>query len=275
MKLGLELDSLLSYLEYLHDKHDFNVLSISGGEPFLYKHLGEVLSAAKSMGYFNQMVSNGMLLKSKRNQEMLKYVDSIAISIDGNRELHNEMRASEKAYDKMLEGIKVIKDHGVNFGLIHTLTKKSWPLIPELHESALNNGARLLQMHPIENTGRASNALNDQFFLDEEDLHKIFILVSILKANSPISIQLDLLHKQILSLNPGIVFGDIQEVNRIQDLMKDLVITEQGKVLPISYGFSEDFLIHNIHLNRGENSIEKFMETKGTRLKSLLNNTFQ
>ena len=273
----MELDTLLPYLKYLKEKHKFNVISISGGEPFLYSELKELLQSTRELGYHNQVVSNGMLLKSKKNIETLKFIDSIAISIDGDRDLHNEMRASKFAFDKMLEGVQVLKENDISYGFIHTVTKKSWQNIPELLELVKNLGGRLLQLHPIESAGRAIEELNNDFFLSQDDLHRIFILTSIIKETTDIEIQLDLLHKHYIKEQPKVIFGDVNEVNGIKDLLKEIIITEKGEVLPISYGFSNDFIIHNLkqkHTNF-ENSIETFLDIKGNQLKELLSTTYQ
>lgn len=276
LKLGLELDTLLPYLKYLKENHEFNVISISGGEPFLYSELKELLYSTKELGYYNQVVSNGMLLKSKKNMETLNFIDSIAISIDGNKELHNEIRASKFAFDKMLEGVKILKAKEIPFGFIHTVTKKSWQKIPDLIELIVELGGNLLQLHPIESTGRAISELDTEFFLKQEDLHRIFILSSIIKETSQIKIQLDLLHKHFIQEQPEIVFGNVGEVKNIKDLLKEIIITEKGEVLPISYGFSHNFLIHNLNDKNVpfEDSIERFLIEKGDRLKDLLIQTY-
>lgn len=276
LKLGLELNSLLPYLKYLKENHQFNVISISGGEPFLYSDLKKLLFSTKELGYYNQVVSNGMLLKSKKNIEILNYIDSIAISIDGDKELHNEIRASKFAFDKMLEGVKILREKKIPFGFIHTVTKKSWQKIPDLIELISDLGGNSLQLHPIESTGRAIDELNNDYFLSQEDLHRIFILSSIIKETSPIKIQLDLLHKHFIEEHPEIVFGNINEINTIKDLLKEIIITEKGDILPISYGFSHNFLIHNLQDNNTyyNNSIEKFLNDKGERLKKLITHTY-
>lgn len=277
IKLGLELDTLLPYLKYLKEKHSFNVVSISGGEPFLYSELKELLRSTKEMGYYNQLVSNGMLLKSKRNIAILEFIDSIALSIDGNKTLHNHIRGSDLAYDKMLEGAEVLNNQHIPFGFIHTVTKKSWKDIPDLIALAKKLGAEILQLHPIEGAGRAMEELNDEFFLDDNDLHRVFILSELLKESSSIKVHLDLLHRHFIQEQPQLVFGNVKEVCSIHDLMKEIIITEKGEVLPISYGFSNDYLICNLNdtTSNFETSIEKFIENKGHLLKDLLSRTYE
>lgn len=277
LKGGLELEVVLPYLAYLKEQHHFTVLSISGGEPFLYAQLGELLQATKALGYYNQLVTNAMLLRSKRNAAHLDYLDAVAVSIDGTKALHNFIRASDKAYDKMLEGVEVLRAHKQHFGFIHSVSRPSWTQIPELLELAEVQGAQLLQLHPLEHTGRAALALDDAFFLTEEDLHRLYILAAVMRENSPLNIQLDLLHQATVVNHPKVIFGQIDQVTRIQDLCKELIITETGKILPISYGFSENYLIHDLqHPSPSfEQSIEAFLTQKGPALKHLLEGTYQ
>src|SRR5690349_74288 len=98
MKTMLDIDALKRFLEYAHQQ-GFNNLSVSGGEPFLYYHLKELFSFSRQIGYHNNIVSNGMLLTSGRNQENLEKVNLIAISIDGKKELHDHIRGQKGAYE--------------------------------------------------------------------------------------------------------------------------------------------------------------------------------
>lgn len=144
-------------------------------------------------------------------------------------------------------------------------------------ELAEAQGAQLLQLHPLEHTSRAALALDDDFFLTEEDLHRLYILAAVMRENSPLNIQLDLLHQATVAHHPKVIFGQIDRITRIQDLCKELIITETGKILPISYGFSEDYLIHDLQQSSSsfEQSIETFLTTKGPALKHLLEGAYQ
>jgi organic radical activating enzyme len=61
----LDLPDVLSFLEYART-YGFNILSLSGGEPFLYPHLEELLISSHSLGNRNMAASNGMLFKSDK-----------------------------------------------------------------------------------------------------------------------------------------------------------------------------------------------------------------
>jgi MoaA/NifB/PqqE/SkfB family radical SAM enzyme len=42
----------------------YNAISMQGGEPFMYQSLKELMRFSKSAGYYNSIISNGMLLFS-------------------------------------------------------------------------------------------------------------------------------------------------------------------------------------------------------------------
>jgi len=103
---------------------------MSGGEPFLYRHLYDLLSHTAALGYFNSVTSNAMLLQSLSAKKTMQHINLIAVSIDGQEEQHDDIRGLKGAFKKMLEGVAVIKDHIEKFGFIHTVMPDSWKLFP-------------------------------------------------------------------------------------------------------------------------------------------------
>lgn len=247
-KPGLSGARILPYLDYLKREHGYNVLSVSGGEPLLYPELPELLAAAHEIGYHTQLVSNGMLLGSRRAQRVLDHTDSLAVSIDGDRELHNALRDSPDAYDRTLEGLAVLRDRGANFGLIHTLTKRSWRLLPELVALAHAYGAGLLQLHTLEAAGRAVSAVDPGLYLDQGDLHRVFLLTTVIRqTETALKVQLDLIHRDHLEEHPEAVRAGATPPRSMRELSRELIITETGDVLPFAYGFDARFRVDNIN----------------------------
>jgi Fe-coproporphyrin III synthase len=117
MKEMLDIEALKRFLEIAF-AHGYNNISVSGGEPFLYSHLAEMLQFTKALGYQNTMASNGMLLQSDRNQRILENVDLIAISMDGPPELHDRIRGQKGAFDKTMKGVEVLQKMNKAYGFI-------------------------------------------------------------------------------------------------------------------------------------------------------------
>jgi len=245
----LNLADLKKFLAYAFD-HGFDNIAVSGGEPFLYKDLEQLLKFSKSVGYQNTLASNGMLLKSERAKRTLDFVDLIAISVDGPQPLHDKIRNQTGAYDKMCQGLEVLKNMDKPFGIIHTVTPESWNSLIWLGEFAFSNGAKLLQLHPLEMYGRAIDTLASEV-IDEDLAHKIFILGHYLvsKYDSQMIVQLDMLHRDYLLAHSQIVSGferSCGQSGKLADLLDTIVIEESGAILPVSYGFNPTYSIGNI-----------------------------
>lgn len=265
LKGGLQAKQVIPLLEQAQ-QYGFDALSVSGGEPFIYKDLGAILETSKSLGYYNAVASNAMLLKSKRAQATLDSIDLMAVSIDGDEQLHDYIRNFSGAYKKMLEGLEILRAHQKPFGLIHTVSMDSWASLIDLADFADEQGAQLLQLHPLELHGRAQYDLKRQQ-LNQQLLHKVFILANYLKQKytQKMLIQLDFSHKESIRKHPQIVhyFGSdfIPTIDTLAQVLKTIIVDETGTIYPLSYGLSKDFMIGTLEeLAAGIPIFERFLE---------------
>ena len=275
----LEPKVIIEFLKYAWE-YGFNALSVSGGEPFLYSGLKEVLAESKNLGYKNIVASNGMLIKTERAKGILESIDLIAISIDGDQQLHDEIRNQKGAYSKMLEGVAVLKKLKKDFGFIHTLTPGSWDLLLELFTFAIDQGAKLLQLHPLELYGRAATEMPASV-TSQEFLHKVYILGNYLKSKyyPEMLVQLDFLHRKYVLEYPETASyfgtGFSADKDTFSKAIKTIVIDELGNVVPISYGFSNRFRVGNIRESLRKTDIfERYLADKWGLLYQLLEQTY-
>ena len=266
-KGGLDVRTLQQRTEELAAV-GYNVVTLSGGEPFLYRPLEELLAHTRSLGFFNSITTNAMLLGSDRAKNVLKQADLIAISIDGKPAQHDQLRNMEGAFKKMEEGLQIVKDHVPNFGFIHTLFPQNWKIIDWLVHFALDHQAKLLHLHPLELSGRAATLLNGVAF-DAESLHKIYIIFNVLKEiyEEKLFMQLDLLHKDSLIDNPNFAFhhaGKLDiSLSNFSNIFKELIINEEGNIMPIAHGCASHFTLGNIYDKTScSNMMGRFMEEK-------------
>jgi MoaA/NifB/PqqE/SkfB family radical SAM enzyme len=280
LKEGLAVRSILSLLEQAKEI-GYNVVSLSGGEPFLYGSLEQLVQEASGMGYFNSITTNGMLLQSASAMRVLRYVNLIAISIDGREEQHDELRGFHGAYRKMMEGVFVIQDKVDKFGFIHTVQPNSWQLFPWLAALAIEKGAALLHLHPLELAGRANEYFGTTFFTPE-DLYKTYITHYYLQTyyREQLFIQLDLLHRDHIQDNPMFCFhaseGSIGSLDSFSCLFRELIIDEQGDILPIAHGCSKRFRIGNIEETLPlSDMIDRFMDQQFTSLMKVYHETYE
>ncbi len=277
LKKELSPDMLKSFLAEAYE-HGYNAVSVSGGEPFLYSGLDDVLAFAKSVGYLTTVTTNGSLFRSKAAVDTLRHIDLLAFSIDGQPEHHNYMRNSPKAFDKLEEGIAIASDHIEKFGFIHTVTPKTLDSLLWLGDFARSKGGRLLQLHPLENAGRGKD-LVDTLSLSPEDLQRIYIMSHYLqkKYKGEMLIELDLIHRDQIMKSPGSVYAKKKQIGYelITDFLRELILDENGYLLPVSHGFSRHYAIGNIHEGACLRSMaDQFLADTLPRLQDLFDETF-
>lgn len=267
------------FLEYAKS-YGFNVMSVSGGEPFIYPDLEQLLQISRLYGYRNMSASNAMLLKSERAKRCLGNLDLVAVSIDGDEEFHDEIRNQTGAFRKMTEGIKVLKQRDNLFGFIHTITAASWEKLLWLAEFAYDQGAKLLQLHPLELTGRAILEFN-HLKPTQETLHKVYIISAYLnqKYFGKMHIHMDFFHRDVVLNSPESIswFGKDFEITQenFAGVLRSIIVDHEGNVFPLSYGFSEHFRIGNINeIKQGKDIFKEFINERGKALYKLFEQVY-
>jgi hypothetical protein len=66
----------------------YALMSLSGGEPLVYKPLRQVIDRAHELGFRVTMITNGLLV-TERTESLLAELDGVAVSFDGLAETHN------------------------------------------------------------------------------------------------------------------------------------------------------------------------------------------
>src|SRR5450759_5399538 len=154
----------------------YETVAVSGGEPLLYQELDVLLTHAKRCGMRTTVTTNGTLLNTKRLDKLQSCLDILAISLDGPPDMHNEIRQSPLAFDRLLRGVEHVRSLGLSFGFIHTLTKQSWTHLLWLADFAAQQEASLLQIHPLELSGRAGTLMCKDA-PDDDLLTRVYLLI--------------------------------------------------------------------------------------------------
>jgi MoaA/NifB/PqqE/SkfB family radical SAM enzyme len=243
----------------------YRAVAFSGGEPLIYPGLMEALSAAKTLGLRASVTSNGTLLDPPRLEALHDLVTLLAVSLDGPPALHNEIRGSASAFDRLLGGVENLRSADIRFGLLHTLTRYSWEHLPWLADFAHGNGAKLFQIHPLEMFGRAERMMRGQM-PDENVLMRAYLLshALLVKYREHMAIQIDLVHRDQALRDPTRFYAKAVgcgEVGKAADLLSVVVLEPDGAVVPLAYGFSRRFMICNIHEERFASAWRRYAET--------------
>ncbi len=254
----------------------YAVASFSGGEPILYRDLGRLLRHAKALGMRTTVTSNGMLLAGARLAMLVGCTDVLAISLDGIPEAHNRMRDCTQAFDRMQANLDAVRKTGIAFGFIFTLTQHNVNEIDWAAEFAVQHGAKLFQIHPLEEVGRGTRLAGSRpdeiesayAYLEAERLRR--------KYEGKLFVQLDIFHRDLVAQNPRRFYADEQtdQPATLAECVTPLVIEADGTVVPIGYGFARQFAIGSLCEERLRDLAGRWIRSGYPRFRDLCNRVY-
>ncbi|MEN0584991.1 MULTISPECIES: radical SAM protein [unclassified Kosakonia] len=97
-------------------------ITISGGEPLLYKDIIALINFIKNLGVKLTILSNGTLWENvfRKNTDTLKIIDEIQISLDGYDEVSFSLMRGKGNFNKVLSNIQWLKANEANVSLAVT-----------------------------------------------------------------------------------------------------------------------------------------------------------
>jgi MoaA/NifB/PqqE/SkfB family radical SAM enzyme len=229
----------------------YDVVGFSGGEPLLYEPLGELLTATRNLGVRLSVTTNGMLLDERRVGWLRDGDCLVAISLDGRPESHNRMRGSSRAFESMQDRLPLLREAGIAFGFIFTLTQFNCDELEWVADFARQQGAQLLQVHALEVVGRAGESLGDAA-PDDHELAVAFVEATRLQAEAgdEIVIHFDLLDRDFLAENPAAFFATPRAADAVSrpfaESVSPLILEADGTLVPLGHGFPRAFALGNL-----------------------------
>ncbi|WP_158852219.1 radical SAM/SPASM domain-containing protein [Saccharothrix deserti] len=225
----------------------YDVLNVSGGEPFLYPELPALLRAARAAGMRTTVTTNAVALTQRRIGLVRGLVDLVAVSLDGDRTTHDRIRDQEGSYGKALAGIRRLTEAGIPVGVITTLTQGNATQLGEIALAAAESGALLLQVHPLEPEG-AANRLMAGERPDAVELAYAAVELGRISQEHGLAVQLDAVPRTMLARKPeAFMATPIDNDHPLGRWLTPLVIEANGTAVPVSYGFDRRYALGNIH----------------------------
>lgn len=106
---------------------------MSGGEALLNPNFFSLCALLKKQNLFITLLSTGLTIK-RNAEDILKWVDELIVSLDGDEETHNTIRNIDGAFAKLKEGVQYLKSKKPGFKIsartvIHRLNFRKWTAI--------------------------------------------------------------------------------------------------------------------------------------------------
>ena len=145
------------------------IVILTGGEPLLRSDIFEIASYGTQKGLRMVMAPNGTLITGAFAKKMIESgIKRISISLDGaDKKSHDSFRGVEGAFAGALNGIKFVKEAGLEFQINTTITQKNLDQIPAIQDLAVELGAVAHHIFLLVPTGRGKY-IADQEISSEE-----------------------------------------------------------------------------------------------------------
>ena len=121
---------------------------LSGGEPLLRKDLIVLAKRVASHGCLVSMNTNGTLLNEGRVSEIADVFDTVVVSLDGPKEVHDQIRGVPGTYEKAIHAIRLLKANGVRTGVNSVATPWNLDVLPQFIKE-LRNKVDFVQVQPM------------------------------------------------------------------------------------------------------------------------------
>ena len=125
----MPLEKIIEIVNFAKDNSDngFVEVVLSGGEPLLHSDITQIIAYCLKENVYTEITTNGLLINSEftnaiKNNKLV----TISVSIDScNSALHDSFRGMNGAYDKAINGIKMLVENGVRTRIRSTVSKNN------------------------------------------------------------------------------------------------------------------------------------------------------
>jgi len=141
-------------------------ITLFGGEPLFYRGFTQLVKYIKDKGMHCLLITNGSMLEEFAEDIVKSGLDELNISLDGDRQLHDQIRGLPGLFDKIINGLEKIQR-------IKVQMKKKRPLVNLQCTITKYNYEHLEQLIIVADKIKADSlTFHNLIFLDEGILEK-------------------------------------------------------------------------------------------------------
>ena len=146
---------------------------MSGGEALLNPNFFKFCEILHKQNIKITLLSTGLTLQ-RNAEQILKWVNDVIISLDGNEEVHDRIRNIPYAFQKIKQGVRLLKNIDPEFritarSVIHRLNFRCWD---SLIDSAKEMGLDQISFLPAD---VSSHAFNREILWSDDRQHEILL----------------------------------------------------------------------------------------------------
>ncbi|MBW1785678.1 MAG: heme b synthase [Deltaproteobacteria bacterium] len=140
------------------------IVILTGGEPLLREDVFQLAEYGNRLGLRMVMATNGTLLTPALIEKMQDSgIQRVSISLDGaDPEQHDRFRQVPGAFESAVEGIRMLREAGLEFQVNTTVTRHNADRVPEILDMAVDLGAVAHHLFLLVPTGRAKEMVDQE-----------------------------------------------------------------------------------------------------------------
>lgn len=170
-KAGVDFASLKKTLTEAK-KIGLKSVKLTGGEPFLYPSILELMKWLKNRSITITIETNGTLIGEKEVEIMKECgVSHIAVALDGSIDkIHENLRGVRGSFKKTIEGIRKISASGLNLQIVFSLYRGNRDDLKKAVIFAKGLGAKSFKINPVNQVGRGGIMQENNKLLSFEEV---------------------------------------------------------------------------------------------------------
>lgn len=135
----------------------------SGGEALMHPDLFSIVDLLKPLGARSSLLTNGVMLKKMAGKTMERF-DEVIVSLDGDREVHDRIRGVDGSFDRLVEGVKALKDANPSYPVSgrSVIQKANYASFPDIIDAARSMGLDRISFLPVDATTKAFSRIEVQ-----------------------------------------------------------------------------------------------------------------
>lgn len=238
-------------------------VQLSGGEPFLYPHITEVLQSTIGKNFTVTVSTNGTLINNEHASLLAETNAHLVTSIDGPPDYHDMFRGKKGCFARTEKRIARLTDLGIPVRIVTTVCEDSLEYIDWCTEWAYQINAEAIQFQPLENVGRGKEIEGKR--LHNESLNDLFIHLNDLAVSYALKgmqIKMTYQSRDFMIAHPCTAFVcNGQGCHRgVEKELKKIVIREDGAILPELVDIDDRFTIGSLFDDTLRNNLLAYLK---------------
>ena len=145
------------------------VVVLSGGEPLLRSDVFDIAAYGTGLGLRMCLATNGSLVTAETCRQITESgIRMVSLSLDGSTAtVHDDFRNQPGAFDGVMNAIRLFNEHGIDFLVNSSFTKRNQDEAPKIYQLVKSLGATAWYLFMIVPTGRGEEIMAELIPPDE------------------------------------------------------------------------------------------------------------